>query len=187
MVNIEQSTCGARLNMWGTRGLVCCAVLIAAAQAMAACGGGGFKSNSASNANLAETFRPDEMAEFRQPATTQPGVSYRLDTSRFDTISAKLELSATQLQEIAQAKSEINAQTRLLLAKQREAQRVLDECTSDCAALRRELVAATKTLQAFDAGGEFLRRLWTILRPGQQEIYLRIATMNIDLKTVARR
>jgi hypothetical protein len=165
----------------------CGALLIIASPTMAACGGGGFKTNGATNANLAEMYRPDDIAEFRQPGTTQVGASFRLDTTRFDAISAKLELLAAQAQAIAQAKSEINAETRKLLAAQREAQRILDDCAGACAAERRDLAAATKSLQSFDAGGEFLRRLWTILRPSQQETYLRVATMNIDLKTVAKR
>jgi len=124
--------------------------------------------------------------EFRKPAGDASVRCFNLNTKRFDTLSASLDLSDAQQNLIQTAKIEIIAEALKRMLAQPIAQRNLDKSTGTAGAQTRELREATKNLESYDAGSEFVQRLWKILTPSQIENYLQIAAMNIDIKTVAK-
>ena len=151
----------------------------------AAVGGTGSAAAQIKPAQVATAAK--DPSEFRKPTSARATNSFALDTSRFDSVSAKLNLDDEQKKKIAGAKSDIAARANALIKAQLAAQAALDTCQGDCTAARTRLLQATKDLQRFDAGAQFASHLWQILRGSQLETYLRIGTVNVDVKVAGRR
>jgi hypothetical protein len=125
--------------------------------------------------------------EFRKPAGDAAVRCFNLNTKRFDSLSASLDLTDAQQKLIQTAKIEIIAEALKLMLAQPIAQNNLDKSTGTSGTQTRELRQATKNLESYDAGNEFVQRLWTILTPDQIEQYLQTATMNIDVAPVSKK
>jgi hypothetical protein len=120
-------------------------------------------------------------AEFRTPLRERTARCFHLNTARFDALSLQLELSTSQQIQILHAKTEIVAEALARVVAQALAQQTLDKTIVSLTDQTRELREATKSLDSYDAGSEFARRLWLIFTPSQTETYLRIAATNVDI------
>jgi hypothetical protein len=124
-------------------------------------------------------------AEFRRPISDRAVRSFHLNTVRFDALSIQLDLSTRQQIQIQHAKTEIVAEALARIVAQALAQQYLDKSVASGADQTRELRQATKSLESYDAGSEFARRIWEILSPAQTQTYLRIAAVNVDVAKIS--
>jgi hypothetical protein len=137
--------------------------VVSVGQAQAACGGGGYHA-------------PAKTAQATQtPQATQATVSgSSVDSSRFDSMSSRMDLSKGQSKEISNAKNEINDEEKKLAKAQSKAQKQLDNCDGDCADAQRNLARSSDALQKHNTNNEFDIRLRSILRPSQAATYFPI-------------
>ena len=158
-----------------------CAIALVAGSASAACGGGGYHPTSTSSTNAPTAVNvPAVVRTSNAPAPTPDAqnVSYvrsesfaSLDSSRFDALSASLQLTGRQLKDISNAKEDIRDESEKLVKAQRKAQSRLDRCSGDCSDEQRRLASANEALQRFDPTREFENRLSSILKPSQADMY----------------
>jgi hypothetical protein len=138
--------------------------MVSMGHAQAACGGGGYKT-----AGKTTPATPVPKETVSAPAVD--AIYYSLDSTRFDSVSATLELSKGQAQQVANAVSDINEKGAKLAKAQTNAQSKLDHCNGNCESELRNLARATAELKSYDSTTEFDLRLRGILRPNQAATY----------------
>src|SRR4051812_40623939 len=95
--------------------------IVSMGQVQAACGGGGYHAPAKAEAAV----------QVEQKRAVQADVSISgaaVDSTRFDAISSRLDLSNGQSKEIKNAKNEINDANKKLAKAQSKAQQKLDDC-----------------------------------------------------------
>lgn len=138
--------------------------MVSMGHVQAACGGGGYKT---AGKTTPATPVPKETAS----ASAVDAIYYSLDSSRFDSVSATLDLSKGQAQQVSNAVSEINEKGAKLAKAQTNAQNKLDHCSGNCESELRNLARATTDLKNYDSGIEFDLRLRGILHRSQAATY----------------
>jgi hypothetical protein len=141
--------------------------VVSMGQAQAACGGGGYQTPAKTQAAA-----PEKQTAVQANYVTVSGSS--VDSTRFDAMSSRLDLSKGQSKEIKDAKSAINDVNKKLAKAQSNAQQKLDNCGDDCADAKRNLVRSTEALIKYNTNSEFDLRLRSILRPSQALTYFPI-------------
>jgi hypothetical protein len=141
--------------------------VVSIGQAQAACGGGGYQTPAKTAAAA-----PVKQTEIQANYVTVSGSS--VDSTRFDAMTSRLDLSKGQSKEISNAKSEINDENKKLVKAHSRAQQKLDDCDGDCADAKRNLARSTDALRNHNMNGEFDLRLRSILRPSQAMTYFQI-------------
>jgi hypothetical protein len=141
--------------------------VVSMGQVQAACGGGGYHAPAKTEAAI-----PAEKTTAQAIQATVSGAP--VDSSRFDSISSRMDLSKVQTKEISKAKNEINDEEKKLVKAQSKAQKQLDNCNGDCTDAMRNLARSTDALQKYNTNGEFDMRLRSILRPNQAATYFAI-------------
>jgi len=138
--------------------------------AHAACGGGGWKSSS-KQASAQGTSSAQEEAEPDYDRYFDPPRSKPLDTTHFDAIAAKLELSKEQSAKIEEAKQAIRKQVRTLNVTKFNTERAFDACNGDCEKERVAMRKALAAAQQYSADAEFEKQLHAILSEKQIASY----------------
>jgi hypothetical protein len=142
--------------------------------ASAACGGGGWHKRSEQvavadsvpivQAQNVSYEKPDRPADRRTDKMS-------LDSSRFDSVSSKLQLSDRQRTDVRRAKDDINGRANGLYDAKMKAESKLARCTGDCSSERRNLDQANSAYNSFSPTQEFDRRLSSILDEKQMNTY----------------
>ena len=139
--------------------------VISMTQVQAACGGGGF---STAGKTTTSAPRATTINASHETITIASATTY---STRFDGLSAKLELTSNQWNDISKAKSDIDSQGEKLVKAQSKAQRKLDHCDGDCSDEKRNLARSTEDVNNFNKTAEFELRLRSILRSNQAATY----------------
>ena len=135
--------------------------------AMAACGGGGWKtSDSAKRADGSPVY---VSASHEVKHLTGPAKPF--DTSKFDSITDQLNLSHEQREDVASVKGEIKKEWDRLEGAVKEAQAKLDKCTGPCDAEKAALEQAKDAWFSYDPNADFEHKLDWVLWDRQRSVY----------------
>jgi len=151
-----------------------CLVFTGAAQA--ACGGGGFKQTRdkpspeqySSSHTVSVSYQKDSGSrEIVSPAHVDtPAFS-----SRYDSIVNDLKVSSDQYNDISNVKHDIGNKVDDLQHDVDKASNKLARCSGNCDKEQRKLQEAQAKLSAYDAKGEFDRRVSSVLTDEQMKTY----------------
>ena len=141
--------------------------------ASAACGGGGWhkRSEQVAVADAAPVVRAQNVSYERPDRSSDRTDKMSVDSSRFDSVSAKLQLSDRQRTDVRRAKDDINDRASNLYDAKVKAESKLARCTGDCSSERRKLDQANSAYNSFSPTQEFDRRLSSILDEQQMNTY----------------
>jgi len=165
-----------------TKCLLLSSVLLVAFSASAACGGGGWHPRNADAKQTDPSAKPAAAGQSQTPVTqaapavvrpaVEEVVAVRFDSSRFDAVSAKLELTEKQLRKISKAKENITDDSAKLVRNHDKAQSKYASCEGNCDGELRRLRKAADELKAYNPNQEFDKRLEEILHSDQWSAYL---------------
>ncbi len=147
-------------------------LFVVAGSASAACGGGGYRARTDVKPGLQPTKSESSTYEVRSAPASKPVVlAPGAFDARFDTTSAKLNLSTRQSKDVSDGRNDVQRQLANLQDKRQSAQAKLDHCTGNCDKETRKLAEATANLNNFDAALAFDAKLNHILNNAQMVTY----------------